>query len=102
MIPLRAFRIGMDLAQVEGGASFFIATPEKAIADKLVAERGMTMRDVSMVETYLVENLRIPAAEIGRLDAGRVAPIAAAYQSRRVALLGDLVRGANRERNGAH
>jgi hypothetical protein len=102
MIPLRAFRVGMDLAEAEGGASFFIATPEKAIADKLVAEKGMTMRDVSMVETYLMENLRIPPVEIGRLDARRVGPIATAYQSRRVALLRDLVVAANSKRNGAH
>jgi hypothetical protein len=90
-ISLRAFRIGMDLVEAGQGVSFFIATPEKALADKLVAERGSGLDDLSAMREFVLSNLRIPAEEIVRLNADAVRQIAASYRSRRVGLLARLI-----------
>lgn len=40
MIPLAAFRTGMDREELADGRSYLIAVPEKALADKLLCGRG--------------------------------------------------------------
>src|ERR1700686_148867 len=40
MIPLEALRTGMDRVELDGGRSFLIAIPEKALADRIVSDRG--------------------------------------------------------------
>ena len=41
MIPLEAFRTGMDRVELDDGRSFLIAIPEKALADRIVADRAL-------------------------------------------------------------
>lgn len=86
-IPLRAFRIGMDLVEREGQLPFLMATPEKALADKLVAERGFNIANVHAVREYLYDNLRIAGEDIRRLNPRRLAEIAKCYRSRRLVCL---------------
>jgi hypothetical protein len=61
MIPMEAYQIGMDRVELEGGRSFLMATPEKALADKLRDERGTGIRTQRDLRSYLLDHLRIDA-----------------------------------------
>ena len=91
MIPLKAFRTGTDLVQSEGGLSYYMATPEKALADKLALERGLVVANETEMKTYLLDHLRVPEDAFGRLDKARMKRIEVAYGTRRIALLAQVV-----------
>lgn len=91
MIPLEAFRTGMDRVELDDGRSFLVAIPEKALADRIVADRGAGISTQKELHEYLLSSLRIDPAGLRELDPVRVAEIARAYRSRRVKLLADLV-----------
>jgi hypothetical protein len=91
MIPLEAFRTGMDRVELDGGRSFLIAIPEKALADRIVADRGAGISTQKELHDYLLANLRIDPAVLQGLDPERLAEISRHYRSRRVKLLADLV-----------
>jgi len=91
MIPLEAFRTGMDRVELDAGRSFLIAIPEKALADRIVAERGAGITSQKELYDYLLTNLRIDPAAVQELDPLRLVEIAGHYRSRRVKLLADLV-----------
>jgi predicted transcriptional regulator of viral defense system len=98
MIPMKAFRTGMDRVELDDGRSFLIATPEKALADRIVAERGTGISTQKGLHDFLLSNLRIDPVALRELDPARLAEIALFYRSRRVKLLADLV---NRLKKGA-
>jgi hypothetical protein len=58
MVPLSAYRVGIDQAEVEG-RTFLIATPEKALCDKIYSDRGSGVHSQREMESYLSINLRI-------------------------------------------
>jgi hypothetical protein len=91
MIPLEAFRTGMDRVELDGGRSFLIAIPEKALADRIVADRGAGITTQKELHDYLLANLRIDPAVLRGLDPARLAEISRHYRSRRVKLLAALV-----------
>ena len=91
MIPLEAFRTGMDRVELNDGRSFLIATPEKALADRVVADRGTGISARKELHDYLLDSLRIDPAALCGLDPVRLAEIAVLYCSRRVKLLTELV-----------
>jgi len=91
MIPLEAFRTGMDRVELDDGRSFLVAIPEKALADRIVADRGAGISTQKELHEYLLSSLRIDPAGLRELDPVRVAEIARAYRSRRVKLLADLI-----------
>jgi hypothetical protein len=90
-IPLGAFPIGMDLAETGDGRFFFLATPEKALADKLVEERGAAVVSQKELLIHLTENLRIEESVLRTLEPERLANIAGFYKSRKLRLLAALV-----------
>lgn len=92
MIPMEAFRTGMDQVELDDGRSFLIAIPEKALADRLVADRGAGISTQKGLQEYMLGNLRIDPANLRGLDPTRLMEIARHYRSRRVKLLADLVR----------
>ena len=92
MIPLEAFRTGMDRVELDDGRSFLIAIPEKALADRIVAERGAGITTQKELHGFLLVNLRIDPAALRGLDPARLAEIARHYRSRRVRLLADLLK----------
>ncbi len=98
MIPMEAFRTGMDRVELDDGRSFLIAIPEKALADRIVADRGAGISTQKELHDYLLASLRIDPAGLRGLDPARLAEIAQHYRSRRVKLLADLV---NRLSKGA-
>ncbi len=91
MIPLEAFRTGMDRVELDDGRSFLIAVPEKALADRIVADRGAGITTQKELHDYLLSSLRIDPGILRELDPARLAEIAHNYRSRRVKLLADLV-----------
>jgi len=92
MIPLQAFRTGMDRIELGDGRSFLMAIPEKALADRIVAERGIGIATQKELHDYLLTDLRVDPDTLRRLDPARLAEIAHRYRSRRVQLLSDLVK----------
>lgn len=91
MIPMEAFRTGMDQVELDDGRSFLIAIPEKALADRIVADRGAGISTQKELHDYLLSSLRIDPNALRTLDPARLAEIAQLYRSRRVRLLADLV-----------
>ena len=91
-IPLKAFRTGMDRLEIDGGRAFLIATAEKALADKLYVDRGSGIRTQKMLAVYLEDNLRIDRLSLVGLNDESLDAIARRYRSKRIALLGDLIR----------
>ena len=91
MIPMEAFRTGMDRVELDDGRSFLIAIPEKALADRIVADRGAGISTQRELHDYLLAGLRIDPAGLCGLDPGKLAEIARNYRSRRVKLLADLI-----------
>ncbi len=91
MIPLEAFRTGMDRVELDDGRSFLIAVPEKALADQIVADRGAGITTQKELLESLLSSLRIDPNMLRELDPARLAEIAQHYRSRRVKLLADLV-----------
>ena len=92
MIPMEAFRTGMDQVELDDGRSFLIAIPEKALADRIVADRGAGISTQKELHDYLLVSLRIDPASLRDLDPARLAEISRHYRSRKVKLLADLVR----------
>lgn len=91
MIPMEAFRTGMDRVELDDGRSFLIAIPEKALADRIVADRGAGISTQKELHEYLLADLRIDPANLRGLDPTRLTEIARHYSSRRVKLLADLI-----------
>ena len=89
---MEAYQIGMDRVELEGGRSFLMATPEKALADKLRDERGTGIRTQRAMRSYLLDHLRIDSEGLGNLDPNRLAAIASRYHSRKIAMLTGVVR----------
>jgi len=91
MIPMEAFRTGMDQVELDDGRSFLIAIPEKALADRIVADRGAGITTQKELHEYLLDDIRIDPANLNELDPTRIMEIARHYRSRRVKLLADLI-----------
>jgi predicted transcriptional regulator of viral defense system len=92
MIPLEAFRIGMDRIEIGDGRAFLMATPAKALADKLQEVRGIGIQSQRELYEYLENNLRIDPTALKELNLVELEAISRGYQSRRIRLLIDLVR----------
>jgi hypothetical protein len=92
MIPMAAYQIGMDRVEIEGGRSFLMATPEKALADKVRDDRGTGVRTQEEMRSYLLDHLRIDPEGLRKLDPDRLAAIASRYHSRKVWRLADMAR----------
>ncbi len=93
MIPLEAFRVGMDRIETSKGRAFLMATPEKAIADKIQAVRGMEIKTEKELERFFEKDLRIDPAGLRDLNISDLNAIAAAYGSRKIRLLVDMLKG---------
>jgi len=91
MIPLEAFRIGMDRIEIGDGRAFLMATPAKALADKLHEDRGAGIQTQKELRKYLEESLRIDPAVLRELKQMDLDAIARRYRSKKIRLLSELV-----------
>jgi len=100
MIPLAAFRIGMDRVELDDGRSFLIATPEKALADKIRDDRGNGLQTQGQLLDYLENNLRVDPTALAKLNSERLSAIARRYGSRKLQLLSKLLQRLERSSHG--
>ena len=91
-IPMNAYQTGIDQVVLDGGRTFLIAVPEKALSDKIHDDRGTSIRTHTEMRTYLLDNLRIDPERLEKLDAGIISLIAECYRSRKIRLVSDLLR----------
>jgi len=91
MIPLRAFRTGMDRVEVGDGRTFLIAVPEKALADKVHADRGVALRTRKELEAYLFENLRIDIQMLRQFNLNRLNEYVESYRSAKISRLSQFI-----------
>jgi predicted transcriptional regulator of viral defense system len=91
MIPLEAFRIGMNRIEIGDGRAFLMATPAKALADKLHESRGTGIKTQRELSKYLEESLRIDPAALGELKQMDLDGIARRYRSKKIRLLSEFV-----------
>ena len=88
-VPLKAYALGVDWLYDEHEGGRFIATPEKALCDKIRYDRGIgTLTQSGMVD-YLKYDLRLEVTE--PLDARLIEEIAAAYKSKNLKTLSQVV-----------
>jgi len=99
MIPMAAFRAGMDQVEMDDGHSYLIAVPEKALADKLRADR-ISIRSQKELQSWLFDDLRMDSAVIREMRPERLDEYASLYGSRKILLLSKLVRRLNRHATG--
>jgi predicted transcriptional regulator of viral defense system len=97
MIPLQAYRTGMDRVDIGDGRAFLMATPEKALADKLYDGRGTGIKTQKELNEYLEESLRIDSAVLRELRPTTLDTIARSYRSHKIRLLKNLVSRIHRK-----
>ncbi|MGB7294212.1 MAG: type II toxin-antitoxin system VapC family toxin [Candidatus Aminicenantales bacterium] len=95
-IPARAYEAGMVRVEAENDQAFLIASPEKALADKIVSVRGAPITSIAEMRRFLEEDLRIDAAAVRSLSAGRIDEFAERYRSMKLRRLSGLVRRLER------
>jgi hypothetical protein len=95
MVPLDAFRVGMDRMEVDDERAFLIATPEKALCDKIY-DHGSGIKTQNELSEYLEKSLRIDPATLGELNPDNLEAIAGRYRSQRIRALSRLVRRLRR------
>ncbi len=77
-IPAAAYPVGVEIRQ-EGGYSYQIATPEKALCDKLYAISPVG--SLKALRALLFDDLRIDEDEFGRLNFDDIRQLAPLYRS---------------------
>ena len=90
-VPQAVYPVGIDQVQLEGGRSFLMAVPEKALADKIHDDRGTGIRNQGDMRRYLLQNLRIDAESLATLRKETLSILAERYRSRKLRLLGEVV-----------
>lgn len=90
-ISMNAYQIGIDQVVLDGGHTFLIAVPEKALSDKIHDDRGTSVRTHTEMRTYLLDNLRIDPERLEKLNADTLSLIAGRYRSRKIRLLSNLI-----------
>ncbi len=99
-LPLAAYSVGIDLALSDGGRSFLIATPEKALADKVHDDRGTPLLSLSGMKAYLTEGLGIAPERLAALDWGKLSAVRDRFGSAKISLLWRVIWRLNARREG--
>ncbi len=89
-LPLPGYAVGVTLA-VADEKSFFIASPEKALADLVYTTAGLQLRSRLDVERFLFEDLRITSDEIPNMNSQTLREISRSTVSKRVRYLVDSI-----------
>lgn len=84
MVSKAVFSIGVDKV-----ASFLIATPAKALADKTAADSNLNIKSVKTMSDYLLNNLR---ADVSTINSAEMEEAAEAYGMAKIRLLAEAVR----------
>ena len=87
------------ILQTAGKASFLVASPEKALADKVWTDTRFSGLRLSDYDSYLSEDLRIDREALSKFDNSRLQTIATAYHSLKIS---NLVRYLKRIKEAPH
>lgn len=87
-IPKSVFSIGIK-EEVEGGYSYLIATPEKALCDKLYSVTAVS--NLSELTALLFEDLRIDEEEFFNLNKDDLVRFAKLYKSKNLNLFAEFI-----------
>ena len=87
------------ILKTAGKASFLVASPEKALADKVWTDKRFSGGRLSDYDAYLSEDLRIDREAFRSLDRSRLQAIAIAYHSTKI---NNLVQYLKRFREAPH
>ena len=97
-VPMSAYSTGISRVEMDGGRSFLIASPEKALADKLYTERGAAIGSQAELKDYLETSLRIGPEELAGLNAEQLAVLGNVFHSSKIQLLSRLAHRLGAER----
>ncbi|PLX47137.1 MAG: hypothetical protein C0613_15035 [Desulfobulbaceae bacterium] len=87
-LPQSAYAIGVRMVQGEGGVSFLLASPEKALCDLVMLTRRLPSMSVATMQSWLLEHHRMDVEMLRKLDRRIVVECAAAgYKSRYLRVL---------------
>ncbi len=95
-IPAGYYNIGVTIRE-EAGASFMIATPEKALCDLIVYTPNLNLRFQTSIREYLEEDIRFDMDELRNLNLGIIEECAKV--SRKKLMLNQLIKIIKHERN---
>ncbi len=90
------YSIGIDLVALDDTHTIFIATPEKALADKIYfdAPDWQTQKDL---KSYLFDNLRLEPQIINKLNRKLLKQIAVCYQTKNLTLFSDYLQKSRKK-----
>ncbi len=91
-VPLGVFRLGVERLELSSREGFLIATSERALVDKVYQERGLSGVSRKEMEEYLFKNLRLDGDRFRAMDADFFDLCGKRLDSRKVRLLGTVVR----------
>jgi predicted transcriptional regulator of viral defense system len=84
--------VGFDIIQ-SGDTSFFMAFPERALADILKRDRGGDLNNYQLMHEYLTENIRISEEELSKLNFELLDYLAISLRSKKVAMASKVICG---------
>lgn len=99
-IPDSAFHLGIDRMETDTDNIFLMAAPDKALADKIVLTKGTPITSQKEMLSFLMEDLRIDPEFIRSLASERIFDFATAFRSRKLHLLGGLIRRLQMKNHG--
>jgi hypothetical protein len=68
-LPLPAYGMGVRIEKTPEGASYLMASPEKALCDKVLLTRNLNAVSVATMRAYLLEDMRMDPEALAALDA---------------------------------
>ena len=95
-VPSDYYNVGVTMKE-ENGASFMIATPEKALCDLMVYTSNLNLRFQTSVRNYLEEDIRFDMDELQNLDLTIIEESAKVAKKKK--MLNQLIKFIKHERN---
>ena len=95
-VPSDYYNVGVTMKE-ENGASFMIATPEKALCDLMVYTSNLNLRFQTSVRNYLEEDIRFDMDELQNLDLAIIEECARVAKKK--TMLNQLIKFIKHERN---
>lgn len=95
-VPANYYNVGVTMRE-ETGATFMIATPEKALCDLMVYTPHLNLRYIISIREYLEEDIRFEMEELQNFDLDIIRECAEV--SRKKTMLNQLIKFIEHERN---
>ncbi len=97
MIPPAAYTTGIDLIRMNGQASFLMATPGKALADKIYQDKGVVFATRDHIKNYLFADLRLDEEALQTVLLENFEEAAIRYRSRKLMSILEFLRRSGKK-----